>query len=125
MNVRRWFCLGLVLLLAGLVPALAQSRVVRLEGWVVDEKCGKSNANEEGAGCVKDCHEEGSPLVFYAPDEDRIYPMDKQEESLRFVGKRVQVFGVVTEEGELRVGQFVELDKKDGPEEDEKSESDS
>jgi len=118
MNARRWFCLALILVIAGLVPAIAQSKVVRLEGWVVDEKCGKKNANAEGAGCVKDCHEDGSPLVFYSPDEDRIYPLDKQEESLKFIGKKVRVFGTVNPDGDLRVGQFIEIDSPDDNEED-------
>lgn len=99
-------CIALATLVA--VAAPAPVKIVRLEGWVVDEYCGAKNAKADGKQCILECHKKGSALVFASNDGD-VYKMNKQKEALEFVGEEIRIFGTVDENDYLRVGSFVRL----------------
>lgn len=107
------FCaLVVVALVVGLAAAQAPSKkLVRIEGWVVDEWCGKDNAKADGKGCTLECHKKGAALVFYNNENGDLYRLDKQDEAEKFVGREVGVFGTLDGEGNLAVGQFFESKK--------------
>jgi len=107
---------GLVALtmLWGAVPAGATeiAEVTYLIGWVVDEACGKKNANAEGKDCIAECHKNGSPLVFYNKDRDKAYRLEDQKRAAKYVGREMAVLGFITDEGTLKVSSYVEKGTK-------------
>jgi len=111
-------CIAL-LLVASVLPVLATDpappRLIRVEGWIVDEFCGAKNANADSKACIVECQKKGSALVF-VDDEGTVYKMDKQEEALGHIGHRVRIFGKVDREHTLTVGQFVDLEPEAGSE---------
>ena len=96
---------ALMLLGIALPTLAAPARLVRLDGWVVDQWCGKKNANGDGAGCVIECHEKGAPLVF-ASDDGKTYTIVDQDGALDQVGVHVKIFGTIDSEGNLSVGSY-------------------
>ena len=99
-----------LLLLGIAVPTLgAPSRLVRMDGWVVDQRCGKKNANGDSAGCVIDCHEKGSPLVLFSGDGETFTIVD-QKAALEQVGVHVKIFGTIDSEGNLSVGSYLPIE---------------
>ena len=99
-------------------PALAGSghdhgkaEKAQLTGWIVDEKCGKGNANAASKDCVIACNKGGSPLVLAAGD--KIYKLSDQKLALEHVGHAVVVTGTVGEDGTIQVGSIEKAgDKK-------------
>jgi hypothetical protein len=101
---------GLVMLSLGPVVAetAAKPRLVRLEGWVVDEWCAKNNAEPEKSDCVLACQKKGAALVFYTPDDHKLYALTDQKAALEHVGHKVKVIGTVDAAGALNVGSWIE-----------------
>jgi len=111
------YALFVAVLVVGLAAAQGHSnKMVRVEGWVVDEWCGKDNAKADGKGCTLECHKKGAALVFYDNATGEIYKLDKQEVAEKFVGREVGVFGTLDGAGNLAVGQFFEKKKNNGGE---------
>ena len=108
--------IGLVALtlFCGVLPAAAaeQPELAYLMGWVVDEACGKKNANEEGKDCIAECHKNGSPLVFYAKERDKAFLLVDQKRAAKYIGREVTVLGFITDESTLKVGSYVEKGTK-------------
>jgi hypothetical protein len=101
--------LGVLATLA-IVPAFAQDapqRIVRLSGWIVDEKTGADHANAESKAAVLAKATEGEALVFYTT-EGETYPLVNQEKALAKVGQRWDVIGSVDSDGNLKVGTYIE-----------------
>lgn len=92
--------------------AAGPNQVVRLKGYVVDEWCGKGNANPEGKACVLACAKKGAQLVFFT-SEGETYKLGDREQALQHVGARVEVIGTV-DEGLLHVGRWIALKDGDG-----------
>jgi len=110
--------LGLCAAIAIAAPAWSQEqkpyemhKIVRLQGWVVDEHCGATAASADKKDQILKDHEDGSPLVF-AADDGTLYTLDKQDAAVDFVGRHVLVFGAIDESHNLRVGQFAEIKTK-------------
>ena len=116
MTKKIWIAAALCCLLITAAPSHAgdetklQSTLSYLKGWVVDEACGKKNANAEGVDCVLKCHEEdGSPLAFYSVERDKLYRIVEPEPALTHIGREITVLGFVDEEkGTIKVGSYVE-----------------
>ena len=106
----------LVVFLAGvLAPAVlaqddGQPALAYLKGWVVDEACGKKNANEDGADCVRNCYEEkGSALAFYSTERDKLYRIAEPKAALGYIGREISVMGFVDEKSAtIKVGSYVD-----------------
>ncbi|HKQ61979.1 MAG TPA: hypothetical protein VJS92_11865 [Candidatus Polarisedimenticolaceae bacterium] len=112
MSKRSILALAACLALAGATAVQAEGgRLVRMEGWVVDEWCNKANANAEGKSCVLDCHGKGAALVFFS--DGKVYHMSEQDQTkaLDQVGKKVAVVGSLGDDGVLKVGSFGEPKK--------------
>ena len=106
-----------LMLLGIALPALAgPARLVRMEGWVVDQWCGKKNANVDGAGCVIECHDKGAPLVF-ATDDGKTYTIVDQDGAVEQVGVHVKIFGTINSEGDLSVGSYTPIEDAGGEKE--------
>jgi hypothetical protein len=104
-----------LMMLAGVLPAGAeQVSLAYLQGWVVDEACGKQNAAEDSADCIVKCHKEkGSPLAFYSAERDELYRIEDQKQALAYVGREIKVLGVVNEDkGTIKIGSYIEKDAK-------------
>lgn len=91
-----------LLLLAALIVAAAPATAgekkaddgaFKATGWVVDAQCGKSNANAEGAECIRTCNDKGSPLVLSVGD--KIYKLSDQKMAKENIGFAVQVTGTL------------------------------
>ena len=108
--------IGLVALtlLCGVLPAGASElkEITYLIGWVVDEACGKKNANEHGKDCIAECHKNGSPLLFYSKERDESFRIEDQKRAAKYIGREIAVMGFITDEGMLRVGSYVEKGTK-------------
>jgi len=108
----------LIMTLAVLVAALAfastfaadPSQEITLTGWIVDQNCGKANANASGKDCVLSCNKSGSPLVLAAGD--KLYPLSAQKTALAHVGHEVVVTGKVDAKGGIKVDSIVKAPKK-------------
>ena len=99
----------LALTVAVLIAALAlgaagaadPQQPVSLTGWIVDQSCGKANANAAGKDCILSCNKSGSPLVLAAGD--KLYPLSDQKAALANVGYPVVVTGQLDSKGVLKV----------------------
>jgi hypothetical protein len=93
---------------------LGDQALAYLAGWVVDEACGKANANPEGADCVRRCvKEEGSPVAFYSTERDKLYRITDPKPALAYVGREIHVVGFVNEkEKTIKVGSYVDKDTR-------------
>ncbi len=95
------------------IPVLASPRsLVRLEGWIVDSYCGAKNANAEAAENTLACHKKGAKLILITTDGTS-YDLEDQEQALRHVGQKVQLFGMVDKDRNLKVGNYIGSDNKD------------
>ena len=108
----------LALTVAALFAALALGSVlagdpgkeISLTGWIVDQSCGKANANAGGKDCVLSCNKSGSPLVLAAGE--KLYPLSDQKTALSHVGHEVVVTGTVDQKGGIKVASIVKAPKK-------------
>jgi hypothetical protein len=119
MNKKLILTLALGLLLALTMPVMAQelakvSKLVRLEGWVVDEPAGAKHANLDSKAAVLEAHENGATLVFVSKAGD-IYDMDEQETALEHVGQNWIILGKLDPNGKLKVGSYIDPSKRKGP----------
>jgi len=87
--------------------------LVRLEGWIVDSYCGAKNAHAEATEDTLACHKKGAKLRFVSKD-GIIYDIADQERALEHVGRKVRLFGTVDDSRNLKVGNYIGADKKDG-----------
>jgi hypothetical protein len=102
----------LLLLAAGFALAGDEAgSQVKLEGWIVDEWCGKANANAEGKDCILKCRKDGSPLVFFS--EDKLYKLSDQKGAEQHVGYKVLVTGTLEADDTIKVTQFAKAPEKD------------
>jgi hypothetical protein len=102
--VKKILALTVAVLIAALAlgAALASdSEPVTLTGWIVDQSCGKANANPEGKDCVLSCNKSGSPLVLSSGD--KLYPLSDQKAALTHVGHEVVVTGKLDAKGGIKV----------------------
>jgi hypothetical protein len=90
--------------------AAGPAQVVRLQGYVVDSWCGKSNANPEGKECVVACAKKGAKLLFYT-EKGESYTLSDRDEALKHVGRPMEIIGTV-QDGVLKVGRWNEVPKK-------------
>jgi hypothetical protein len=95
-----------------LLPINAGGSLVRLEGWIVDSRCGVKNANEAGAADTIKCYESGAKLIFIAKD-GLAYDIEDQERALKHVGHQVGVFGTVDGARMLTVGRYIGEEKEE------------
>ena len=97
--------------------AAGPAQVVRLQGFVVDSWCGKSNANPEGKACVVACAKKGAKLLFYT-EKGESYTLTDRDEALKHVGRPMEIIGTV-QDGVLKVGRWNEVPQaKEGTERD-------
>ena len=87
----------------------AEAQEVTLTGWIVDQSCGKANANPEGKDCVLSCNKSGSPLVLSTGD--KLYPLSDQKTALSHVGYPVVVTGKLDGKGGIKVASIVKAPK--------------
>jgi len=108
------FVIGLLLALT--MPALAQdvAKLVRLEGWVVDEPSGAKHANIDSKDAVLEAREKGALLVFVSKAGD-IYDLNEQEAALEHVGQNWIVLGKIDPNGKLTIGSYIDPSKRKGP----------
>ena len=102
-----------VALLAGpaTVAQFAQKapRLVRLEGWLVDEWCAKKKADVSELDCAGKHVEEGAALVFVADDKE-VYALADEDLDMAMdkAGEKVAVLGTVDpDNGVLNIGSFM------------------
>lgn len=104
-----------VMLVASTLPLAAQRvdqpRVVRLEGWVVDEQNAKQHANVESKDAVIKAQEEGVPLIFFTTTSE-VYELTDQEKALDHVGQKWVILGQLDPEGKLTVGSYIDMSKR-------------
>jgi hypothetical protein len=107
--------LVVALLVMAVLPALAQvtdkPRLVRLEGWVVDEPAAKQHANVESKDAVLEAQANGAPLVFYTV-KGETYSLTDQEKALEHVGQKWVILGKLDPDGNLTVGSFIDMAKR-------------
>jgi hypothetical protein len=77
--------------------ATAADATVTVNGWIVDEACGASNAKKGGEECARDCHEKGSALVLYDEKSEKIYRLDDQKLAAKHIGY-VKITGTISGE---------------------------
>jgi len=102
--VKKILALTVAVLIAALAlgaAAAADPQQVTLTGWIVDQSCGKANANPAGKDCILSCNKGGSPLVLSTGD--KLYPLSDQKAALANVGYPVVVTGQVDGKGVLKV----------------------
>ena len=112
-KVKKILALTVAVLIAALAlgsAAAADPQPVTLTGWIVDQNCGKANANAGGKDCVLSCNKSGSPLVLSAGD--RLYPLSDQKAALAHVGHEVVVTGQVDAKGVLKVASIEKAPRK-------------
>ena len=100
--------LGAFLALA-LFPALAAGeavRLVRVNGWIVDEEAGEKHANAESKDAILAKQEEGAVLVFLTSD-GQVYSLTDQETAWAHVGEKWDALGKLDADGNLTVGKFM------------------
>jgi hypothetical protein len=104
-----------VMLVALASPLMAQDterpRLVRLEGWVVDEAQPKEHANAESKDAVLEAQTNGVLLVFYSTKGD-VHPLTDQEKALDHVGQKWVILGQLDPDGTLRVGSYIDMSKR-------------
>ena len=113
--------IALSLIVALAMPALAQdlskagaAKLIRLEGWVVDESSGAKHANADSKEAVLKSQEEGSLLVFASSKGD-IYELNEQEAALERVGQNWIILGKLDPDGKLTIGSYIDPSKRKGP----------
>ena len=112
MKILTVLTLMLCLLLANV--ALAQHgppRLIRAEGYVVDEVTLQESANAKSKKVVLKQHSQGAKLVF-CTDEGVIYQLIDQTAALERVGRKYAVMGSLTPRKELTVNRWQELPKE-------------
>ena len=97
----------------------ADAKEITLTGWVTDAKCGAKNANAGGKECALYCHEKGSKLVLYSPEDKKTYALSNQELAVKNVGIEVKVMGKLDAKGES-----IEVTKIEAAKTEEKPKSD-
>jgi hypothetical protein len=108
------FALGLIVALTLPVMAQNRARLIRLEGWVVDEPSGAKHANAASKDAVIKAQEEGAMLVFLSSKGD-IYEITGQEAALERVGQNWIILGKLDEDGNLTIGSYIDPAKRKGP----------
>ena len=108
--------IGVSILLGGLMglPLLVAAddaeNPVEISGWIVDEVCGRANANPNGQACTLKCQADGARLVLYAEEEGEVYELSDQAKAEAHVGY-VKVTGTL--EGErIDVDEIEDLDPR-------------
>lgn len=92
------------------IPVLAGLKtVVRLDGWIVDSYCRAKNANAESAEDTLACHKKGAKLILISADGTS-YVLEDQERALEEVGKEVKIFGLVDEDRNLKITNYIGSD---------------
>jgi hypothetical protein len=107
----------LALTVAVLIAALAfgaavatEAQEVTLTGWIVDQSCGKANANPAGKDCVLSCNKSGSPLVLSSGD--KLYLLSDQKTAVTHVGYPVVVTGKLDAKGGIKVASITKAPKQ-------------
>jgi hypothetical protein len=110
----------LLLATAVAIPVLAgPKKLVRLEGWIVDSYCGAKNANAESAEDTLACHKKGAKLILISSDLTS-YAIKNQERALEHVGKQIKVFGLVDEDRNLEITNYLGTDPQPIPDSEKK-----
>jgi hypothetical protein len=104
-----------VMIVALVSPLMAQTadkpRLVRLEGWVVDEAQAEQHANAESKDAVIEAQANGAMLVFYTTKGD-VHSLTDQEKALDHVGQKWVILGQLDPDGALRVGSYIDISKR-------------
>lgn len=102
--------LSAVAILSTVVASIeaAPLRMLRDQGWVVDDRYGKKHANPESAQEILKAVDAGEKLVFWSESEEAYYPIEDQVIAKLWIGKRVEILGNVMPDGTLRVGNYRE-----------------
>jgi ABC-type phosphate/phosphonate transport system substrate-binding protein len=104
-----------VMLVALALPLMAQTadkpRLVRLEGWVVDEAAAKQHANAESKDAVIEAQANGAALVFFTTKSE-VYELTDQEKALENVGQKWVILGQLDPDGKLHVGSYIDMSKR-------------
>lgn len=111
--MKKLLALTVAVLIAAFVLGSARAadgQQVTLTGWIVDQSCGKANANAAGKDCVLSCNKSGSPLVLSAGD--KLYPLSDQKTALANVGHEVVVTGQLDAKGVLKVASIEKAPRK-------------
>ncbi len=114
---RRFLCWLMTIAVVAPVAAVAAEEfrtLVRLDGWIVDSYCREKNANPDGVEDTLACLKKGAKLILLASD-GTTYALENQELALKHLGKEVHVFGMVDEERNLRVGNYIPDEALKGP----------
>jgi len=101
-----------VLVLVAFPAAAHKGMLVRLQGWIVDSRCGAKNAHEDRAEDTLACHKDGAKLIFLAKD-GKTYDILDQERAVEHIGQEVNVFGTVDGAMMLTVGRYIGREKKE------------
>jgi hypothetical protein len=104
-----------VMIVALMLPLAAQPgdtpKLVRLEGWVVDERNAKQHANAESKDAVIKAQEEGAVLVFFTAKSEA-YEIIDQEKALDHVGQKWVILGQLNPDGKLNIGSYIDMAKR-------------
>ncbi len=104
-----------VMLVALASPLMAQTadkpKLVRLEGWVVDEAAAEQHANAESKDAVIKAQAEGALLVFITTKGDE-YEIGDQEKALDHVGQKWVIIGQLDPDGKLHIGSYIDMSKR-------------
>jgi hypothetical protein len=104
----------IVLVLVAFPTVAFEGVLMRLQGWIVDSRCGAKNAREDRAEDTLACYKDGAKLVFLAKD-GKIYDIADQERAVEHIGQQVSVFGTVDGAMMLTVGRYIGREKKKEP----------
>src|ERR1700688_3362553 len=86
-------CLAVLSLVVAPIAAVAADTAGSWNGWVVDEKCGATDAGADHKDCVVKCNEKGAKLVLYNGADKKLYKLDKQDVAKEHIGHEVTVKG--------------------------------
>ena len=90
----RRITIALIVLLVTGLPLYA----AEWTGWITDEHCGAKGAASGHKSCALKCVEGGAALVFYNPDDKKVYKLSDQAAAKEHLGEKVKVVGTLEEE---------------------------
>jgi hypothetical protein len=102
--------LSVLLLQPSALAADDDTKPVEITGWIVDEVCGRANANPNGKACTLKCQADGAKLVLYEEEEGEVYALSDQAKAEAHVGY-VKVTGRIEGEG-IEVVEIEDLDHR-------------
>jgi hypothetical protein len=97
-------------LLSFALAAEDAAKSVEIQGWIVDEICGRANANPNGKACTLKCQADGAKLVLFEEEEGVVYALSDQAKAEAHVGY-VKVTGTLDGET-IEVAEIEDLDHR-------------